>query len=83
MIQFTKERLVKMLGFILYSMGAVILGFFFGMAVKHFLDNDEIHALEKKNSALHRENAYLRKACKTEVIEIVDKRGEVDFSQKW
>ena len=72
-----------MTGFIIYSMGAVILGFFFGMAVKHFLDNDEIHALEKKNSALHRENAYLRKACKTEVIEIVDKRGEVDFSQKW
>lgn len=72
-----------MLGFIIYSMGAVILGFFFGMAVKHFLDNDEIHALEKKNSALHRENAYLRKACKTEVIEIVDKRGKVDFSQKW
>ena len=72
-----------MLGFIIYSMGAVILGFFFGMAVKHFMDNDEIHTLEKKNSALHRENAYLRKACKTEVIEIVDKRGEVDFSQKW
>ena len=34
-----------MLGFILYSMGAVILGFFFGMAVKHFMDNDEIHTL--------------------------------------
>ena len=72
-----------MLGFIIYSMGAVILGFFFGMAVKHFLDNDEIHALEKKNSALHRENAYLRKACKTEVIEIVDPRVKgVKFPSK-
>ena len=73
-----------MLGFILYSMGAVILGFFFGMAVKHFMDNDEIHELEKKNSALHRENAYLRKNVKREVIEIVDPRvKDVDFSKKW
>ena len=67
----------------LLSLALLAVGFAGGMAVKHFLDNDEIHALEKKNSALHRENAYLRKACKTEVIEIVDKRGEVDFSQKW
>ena len=73
-----------MLGFIIYSMGAVILGFFFGMAVKHFMDNDEIHELEKKNSALHRENAYLRKNVKREVIEIVDPRvKDVDFSKKW
>jgi len=73
-----------MLGFILYSMGAVILGFFFGMAVKHFMDNDEIHELEKKNAALRRENAYLRKNVKREVIEIVDPRvKDVDFSKKW
>ena len=73
-----------MLGFILYSMGAVILGFFFGMAVKHFMDNDEIHTLEKKNAALHRENAYLRKNVRREVIEIVDPRvKDVDFSKKW
>lgn len=69
-----------MLGFILYSMGAVILGFFFGMAVKHFLDDDEIRTLEKKNAALHRENEYLRKAVKKEVIEIVDNRvSDVKF----
>ena len=73
-----------MLGFIIYSMGAVILGFFFGMAVKHFMDNDEIHTLEKKNAALRRENAYLRKNVKREVIEIVDPRvKDVDFSKKW
>ena len=73
-----------MLGFIIYSMGAVILGFFFGMAVKHFMDNDEIHTLEKKYAALRRENAYLRKDVKRGVIEIVDPRvKDVDFSKKW
>ena len=83
MTRSTKERKEFNAGFHYLLNGSGHSGVLFRNGGQALLDNDEIHALEKKNSALHRENAYLRKACKTEVIEIVDKRGEVDFSQKW
>lgn len=59
---------------ILYTVGVFAVGFSFGVFVKGFLDNDEIHELEKQNRALHRENARLKKETEHEVIEIVDKR---------
>ena len=65
-----------MLGFILYSVGVLAVGFAFGMSVKHIIDLDSIRALEAKNGSLHRENEYLKKAAKHEVIEIVDHRAE-------
>lgn len=69
-----------MLMFILYSVGVLTVGFLFGVAVKAFLDKDEVVTLEKENAALHRENSYLKKNIKKEVIEIVDKRvSDVQF----
>lgn len=59
---------------ILYTVGVFAVGFSFGVFVKAFLDNDEIHELEKQNRTLHRENARLKKETEHEVIEIVDKR---------
>ena len=60
--------------FILYSVGVLTVGFLFGVAVKAFLDKDEVVTLEKENAAINRENSYLKKNMKKEVIEIVDKR---------
>lgn len=63
-----------MIGFIFLLAGVLAVGFLFGMSVKAFLDNDEVRHLEKSNAALKRENAYLRKNVKREVIEIIDPR---------
>ena len=59
---------------ILYTVGVFAVGVSFGVFVKAFLDNDEIHELEKQNRTLHRENARLKKETEPKVIEIVDKR---------
>lgn len=69
---------------IIYSVGALGLGFLLGMVLQVFIDSDQIRRLIKRNDRLKLENEALMNG-KTEVIEIVDKRQpeEVDFSQKW
>ena len=69
---------------IIYSVGALGLGFLIGMSIQAFIDSDQIRRLIKRNDRLQLENEALMNG-KTEVIEIVDKRqpDEVDFSQKW
>lgn len=69
---------------VIYSLGALALGFLLGMVLQVFIDSDQIRRLIKRNDRLKLENEALMNG-KTEVIEIVDKRQpeEVDFSQKW
>lgn len=69
---------------IIYSVGALGLGFLIGMSVQAFIDSDQMRKLIKRNDRLKLENEALMNG-QTEVIEIVDKRqpDEVDFSQKW
>lgn len=69
---------------IIYSVGALGLGFLIGMSIQAFIDSDQMRKLIKRNDRLKLENEALMNGH-TEVIEIVDKRQpeEVDFSQKW
>jgi len=69
---------------VIYSIGALALGFLLGMVLQVFIDSDQIRRLIKINDRLKLENEALMNGH-TEVIEIVDKRQpeEVDFSQKW
>lgn len=69
---------------IIYSVGALGLGFLIGMSVQAFIDSDQMRKLIKRNDRLKLENEALMNDH-TEVIEIVDKRqpDEVDFSQTW
>lgn len=69
---------------IIYSVGALGLGFLIGMSVQAFIDSDQMRKLIKRNDRLKLENEALMNGH-TEVIEIVDKRqpDEVDFSQGW
>lgn len=69
---------------IIYSVGALGLGFLIGMSVQVFIDSDQMRKLIKRNDRLKLENEALMNGH-TEVIEIVDKRqpDEVDFSQTW
>lgn len=69
---------------IIYSVGALGLGFLIGMSVQAFIDSDQMRKLIKRNDRLKLENEALMNG-QTEVIEIVDKRkpDEVDFSQSW
>lgn len=69
---------------IIYSVGALGLGFLIGMSVQAFIDSDQMRKLIKRNDRLKLENEALMNG-QTEVIEIVDKRqsDEVDFSQTW
>lgn len=69
---------------IIYSVGALGLGFLIGMSVQAFIDADQMRKLIKRNDRLKLENEALMNGH-TEVIEIVDKRqpDEVDFSQTW
>ena len=72
-----------MIGFIVYSVIVLAVGFFGGIMTKHIIDRDAIRAAEIKLRALKRENAYLRKVQKGKVIEIHDDRldafAELDF----
>ncbi len=64
----------------LYTFGVITIGFLFGVAVKGFLDKDEVHDLEKQNRTLRIENAKLKREAKLKIIEITDKRiPEVKF----
>lgn len=69
---------------IIYSVGALGLGFLIGMILQAFIDSDQIGQLIRRNDRLKLENEALING-KKEVIEIVDKRqpDEVDFSQHW
>ena len=69
---------------IIYSVGALGLGFLIGMSIQAFIDADQMRKLIKRNDRLKLENEALMNGH-TEVIEIVDKRhpDEVDFSQTW
>lgn len=69
---------------IIYSVGALGLGFLIGMSIQAFIDSDQMRKLIKRNDRLKLENEALMNG-QTEVIEIVDKRqpDEVDFSQHW
>lgn len=69
---------------IIYSLGALGLGFLIGMSVQAFIDSEQMRKLIKRNDRLKLENEALMNGH-TEVIEIVDKRqpDEVDFSQTW
>lgn len=69
---------------IIYSVGALGLGFLIGMSIQAFIDSDQMRKLIKRNDRLKLENEALMNG-QTEVIEIVDKRqpDEVDFSQAW
>lgn len=69
---------------IIYSVGALGLGFLIGMSVQAFIDSEQMRKLIKRNDRLKLENEALMNGH-TEVIEIVDKRqpDEVDFSQTW
>lgn len=65
-----------MIGFILYSCGVLLVGFMGGVMAKHIIDKDTIRQITEEKRRLHRENAYLKKLGKHEVIEIVDNRVE-------
>lgn len=70
---------------IIYSVGALGLGFLIGMSIQAFIDSDQMRKLIKRNDRLKLENEALMNGH-TEVIEIVDNRkqsDEVDFSQHW
>ena len=69
---------------IIYSVGALGLGFLIGMSIQAFIDAEQMRKLIKRNDRLKLENEALMNGH-TEVIEIVDKRqpDEVDFSQTW
>ena len=69
---------------IIYSVGALGLGFLIGMSIQAFIDSDQMRKIIKRNDRLKLENEALMNGH-TEVIEIVDKRqpDEVDFSQTW
>lgn len=77
-----------MVGFIIYSVIVLAVGFGGGLMAKHIIDKDALRAAELKNKALRSENAYLRKVQKGKVIEIKDSRfpdgfEELDFSDEW
>lgn len=70
---------------IVYSVGALGLGFLIGMSIQAFIDSDQMRKLIKRNDRLKLENEALMNGH-TEIIEIVDNRkqsDEVDFSQHW
>lgn len=73
-----------MIYFFLFMLAAFLLGFPAGIAVKSFLDKDEIIDLEKQNARLHKELTNMRRK-KVDTIEIVDPTvgASVDFSKNW
>lgn len=67
---------------IIYLMGALAVGFIFGLIVELMIDTTTIRELQEKNRKLRLENETLRKEAKHEVIEIVDNRtkdNEIKF----
>jgi len=76
-----------MVGFIIYSVIVLAVGFFGGIMAKHIIDREAVRTAELKVRALRGENAYLRKVQKGKVIEIKDTRldgfEEIDFTKDW
>ena len=69
-----------MVGFILYSLGVLLVGFICGTMFKHIIDRDAIRQLQQKYNSLHRENVYLKKIQQGKVVEIHDDRvPEVNY----
>ena len=67
---------------IIYLIGALAIGFMFGIIVELMIDTTTIRELQEKNRKLTLENAQLRKEAKHEIIEIVDNRqknNEIKF----
>lgn len=71
---------------IIYSLGALGLGFLIGMSIQAFIDSDQMRKLIKRNDRLKLENEALMNG-KTETIEIVDKTIDLDniptFDKDW
>lgn len=65
-----------MAGFILYSVGVLLVGFVGGIMTKHIIDKDALRSVVNEKNKLHRENEYLKKLHEHEVIEIIDHRAE-------
>lgn len=53
-----------------------VIGILIGMIVELIVDNHTIENLKEHNHKLKLENEQLRRACKTEVIEINDNRAQ-------
>ncbi len=53
-----------------------VVGILIGMIVELIVDNHTIDELKEHNHRLKLENEQLRRACKTEVIEINDNRAQ-------
>lgn len=72
-----------MVGFIIFSVIVLIVGFVGGFVTKHIIDRDAFRHANLNALALRREIAYLRKVQKGKVIEIKDERldnfSELDF----
>lgn len=71
---------------IIYSIGALGLGFLIGMSIQAFIDSDQMRKLIKRNDRLKLENEALMNGH-TETIEIVDKTIDLDniptFDKNW
>lgn len=71
---------------IIYSLGALGLGFLIGMSIQAFIDSDQMRKLIKRNDRLKLENEALMNGH-TETIEIVDKTIDLDniptFDKDW
>ncbi len=71
---------------IIYSLGALGLGFLIGMSIQAFIDSDQMRKLIKRNDRLKLENEALMNGH-TETIEIVDKTIDLDnipnFDKNW
>lgn len=71
---------------IIYSIGALGLGFLIGMSIQAFIDSDQMRKLIKRNDRLKLENEALMNG-QTETIEIVDKTIDLGniptFDQDW
>lgn len=71
---------------IIYSLGALGLGFLIGMSVQAFIDSDQMRKLIKRNDRLKLENEALMNGH-TETIEIVDKTIDLGniptFDKDW
>lgn len=79
-----------MVGFILYSVGVLLVGFMGGVMAKHIIDQETVRQLSEEKRSLHRENVFLKKQKKdtVEVIYSSGFDGETtvdcpDYSKNW
>ena len=60
---------------IIFTIGAIAVGFVAGMIVELGIDSETIRQLREHNNKLKLENQALRAQSKAEVIEIIDRRA--------